>query len=277
MIARAILDPFSNYSNGLDQNIGDMVNKGIEVALNVVPVKTDNFEWTVNANFSYNDNEITEMPTPQDVGGIAGGIGNTIQRHEVGNSPYGFYVYEQVYDENQKPIEGLFVDRDGDGTITASDRYFYKDPFADFLIGLNTNMSYRNWDLAFQSRLSYGNYVYDNVASDKGYLAASYQNDILRNVSTDYLNSNFQNNNPQTLQSDYYVRNASFFKIDNITLGYTLPKKVLKGVDLRLYASGNNLLIVSDYEGIDPEIPGGIDNNFYPRPRIYSFGLNINL
>jgi len=277
LIATSIVDPFTNFANTISDNIGDMENKGIEVALNVIPVRTDSFEWTINANLSYNENTLTKLPNPQPTGGISGGTGNNVQRHEVGQTPFAFFVYEQVYDESQNPVEGVFVDRNKDGVITEEDKYFYKDPYADMVIGLNTNMTLGNFDFAFTSRLSLGNYVYNNVASDKGFAdrAVSTAN-TLNNLNTNFFETKFLINDTKTLLSDYYVQDASFYRIDNITLGYNLPADLIEGVGMRIYGSANNVLLVSEYEGLDPEIPGGIDNNFYPRPQIYSVGLNIN-
>ncbi|MDA8595114.1 TonB-dependent receptor [Flavobacteriaceae bacterium] len=277
LIATSIVDPFTNFANTISDNIGDMENKGIEVALNVIPVRTDSFEWTINANLSYNQNTLTKLPNPQPTGGISGGTGNNVQRHEVGQTPFAFYVYEQVYDESQNPVEGVFVDRNKDGVITEEDKYFYKDPYADMVIGLNTNMTLGNFDFAFASRLSLGNYVYNNVASDKGFAdrAVSTAN-TLNNLNQNFFETQFLINDTKTLLSDYYVQDASFYRIDNITLGYNLPADLIEGVGMRIYGSANNVLLVSEYEGLDPEIPGGIDNNFYPRPQIYSVGLNIN-
>ncbi|MGB0777726.1 MAG: SusC/RagA family TonB-linked outer membrane protein [Flavobacteriaceae bacterium] len=277
LIATSIVDPFTNFANTISDNIGDMENKGVEVALNVIPVRTDSFEWTINANLSYNENTLTKLPNPQPTGGISGGTGNNVQRHEVGQTPFAFYVYEQVYDESQNPVEGVFVDRNKDGVITEEDKYFYKDPYADMVIGLNTNMTLGNFDFAFASRLSLGNYVYNNVASDKGFAdrAVSTAN-TLNNLNQNFFETQFLINDTKTLLSDYYVQDASFYRIDNITLGYNLPADLIEGVGMRIYGSANNVLLVSEYEGLDPEIPGGIDNNFYPRPQIYSVGLNIN-
>lgn len=276
LIAQTTVDPMTNFGNVIDANIGDMINNGIEYSLNFVPVRTDDWDWTVNTNIAYNHNEITNMPDVQNVGGIAGGTGNTIQRHEEGYAPYSFYVYEQVYDDNGKPIEGAYVDRNGDGIISDDDRYYAGDPYADITLGLSTQVSYKNWDLGMTTRASFGNYVYDNVSSSISYEQRATENMILSNLSTDYYNTGFEYLTETNLMSDYYVQDARFFKIDNITLGYTFPEQLIKDVNFRIYGSADNILTVSPYEGLDPEIPGGIDNNFYPRPQTYTLGLNIN-
>lgn len=278
LIAVAFVDPFTNFGNRIDKNIGDMENKGIEFSLNVVPVKTDDFNWSIGYNVAFNDNKITRLPFNQEVGGIGGGFGNHIQIHTEGEAPYSFYVYQQVYDLEGKPIEGVFVDRNGDGAITEDDRYIYKNPYADIIMGLNTNLTYKNWDFSVVTRANFGNYAYNNVASTLGFSdqAISTTKNFLVNLHTDFNNSGFQRNDETNLSSDYFVQEASFFKIDNITLGYRLFENRDKNMTVRLYGSVQNVATVTDYEGLDPEITGGIDNNFYPRPRIYSFGFNLD-
>ncbi len=275
LIAFTLVDPFTNFGNGIDANIGDMVNQGLELSLNLRAVETDDFQWDINYNISFNDNEITRLPAEQNVGGISGGTGNNIQVHREGETPFSFYVYEQVYDANGSPIEGVFVDRNEDGVINNDDRYIKEDPYADILMGFNTNMTYKNWDLSIQSRASLGNYAYDNVASANGYERRATDNQILSNLHTDYLNTGFVNITERNLLSDYYVQEASFFRIDNITLGYNF-NSFSKNANFRVFASLQNALVVTDYDGIDPEISGGIDNNFYPRPRTLLIGVNVD-
>ena len=276
LISNTAIDPFTNFGNRIDANIGDMVNSGIEFAINFVPIQNENLRWTINYNVAYNTNEITRMPDTQDVGGISGGTGNTVQRHEKGQEAFAYYVYEQVYDENNKPLEGVYVDRNEDGVITEADRYFYNSPNADVTMGLSSSVNYKNWDFNIASRASFGNYVYDNIASSISYGDRATENNILSNLSSDYLNSGFQKITDTSLRSDYYVKNAAFFKIDNITLGYTLPKSFTKKLGVRVYGTVQNVLTVSDYNGLDPEISGGIDNNFYPRPQTFLAGFNVN-
>ena len=275
LISFVTVDPFTNFSNKINKNIGDMENKGIEFELNVTPVQTENFTWRIGYNIAYNDNTITNLPDQVEVGGISGGTGNNVQLHKEGYSPFSYWVYKQVYDESGRPIEGAFVDRNGDGQINDDDRYLYKSPFADVTMGLNTNLNYKNWDLAIVSRAILGNYAYNNMASSKSYEVRATENSILTNLHRDYFNTGFQSITETSLQSDYYIQDASFFRLDNITLGYTFAQ-VFKDSDLRLYGSAQNVFTITDYEGLDPEINGGIDNNFYPRPRIFTFGVNLN-
>ena len=275
LISFVTVDPFTNFSNKSNKNMGDMENKGIEFELNVTPVQTENFTWRIGYNVAYNDNTITNLPDQVEVGGISGGTGNNVQLHKEGYSPFSYWVYKQVYDESGRPVEGAFVDRNGDDQINDDDRYLYKSPFADVTMGLNTNLNYKNWDLAIVSRASLGNYAYNNMASSKSYEVRATENSILTNLHRDYFNTGFQALTETGLQSDYYIQDASFFKLDNITLGYTFAE-VFKDSDLRLYGSAQNVFTITDYDGLDPEINGGIDNNFYPRPRIFTFGVNLN-
>lgn len=275
LISYVTVDPFTNFSNGIDKNIGDMENKGIEFDINVIPVRTEDFRWSIDYNIAFNDNEITNLPDAVEKGDINGGTGNKIQLHKEGFSPYSYWVYKQVYDEEGRPIEGAYVDRNGDNKINDDDRYLYKDPFADITMGLSTNLNYKNWDLSVVSRANLGNYAYNNMASSKTYQLRATENSILTNLHSDYYNTNFQAITETNLQSDYYIQDASFFKLDNITLGYTV-EKFIKDANLRIYGSAQNVLTITDYDGLDPEIDGGIDNNFYPRPRIYSVGVNLN-
>ncbi|SDS83271.1 iron complex outermembrane recepter protein [Gillisia sp. Hel1_33_143] len=275
LISFVTIDPFTNFSNGIDKNIGDMENKGLEFELNVVPVRTDDFTWSIGYNIAYNENEITNLPDQVEKGGISGGTGNNVQLHKEGFAPFSYWVYKQVYNEAGNPIEGAYVDRNGDNQINDDDKYLYKDPNADITMGLNTNLNFKNWDLSIVSRANLGNYAYNNMASSRAHLNRATANNILTNLHTDYYNAGFQNITETNLQSDYYVQEASFFKLDNITLGHTFDN-IMEASNLRIYGTVQNVLTITDYEGLDPEIDGGIDNNFYPRPRTFTVGVNLN-
>ena len=276
LIASSSVDPFTNFGNRIDANIGDMENKGIELSFDYTPIQNENFEWSINYNISFNDNKVTRLPFDQAVGGISGGVGNNIQTHTEGQTPYSFLVYQQVYDASGAAIEGVYVDRNGDDIINDDDRYIKESPFADVIMGFNTNLKYKNWDLSVISRANFGNYGYNNVASNAVFSQAiGNSGGFLRNIHSDYLNTGFMDYTETSLLSDHYVQEASFFKIDNITLGYTM-KDAYKDTDIRFYGSAQNVLTVTNYEGLDPEIYGGIDNNFYPRPRSFVFGVNID-
>lgn len=275
LISNSFIDPFTNFGNQIESNIGDMENKGIELNLNLIPVRNDDFEWSLNYNIALNENEITNLPDQQFVGGITGGTGNNVQTHIKGEAPYSFLVYKQVYDANGRPIEGAYVDRNDDQVINEEDKYIYKDPYADITMGLSTNFSFKQWDLAVVTRANIGNYIYDDGASRAGTLNRATENGILTNLHTDYYTTGFQNSTNNGLLSDHYVKDASFFKIDNITLGYTLDK-AFKDATFRFYGSVQNVLTETNYDGLDPEVYGGIDNNFYPRPTTYVIGVNID-
>ena len=275
LIAFSSVDPFTNFGNRVDKNIGDMENKGFEVMLNATPILTDVLEWSFGYNIAFNDNTITYLPFDQPTGGISGGVGNNVQLQTQGQVPNSFFVLEQVYDSSGNPIEGVYVDRNGDDIINDDDKFFYKSPFADITMGFNTNLNYKNWDFALVARVSLGNYAYDNVASSTAYGRRATDNSILTNLHSDYLNTGFENITENNLLSSHYVREASFLKIDNITLGYTLSDSN-SDMTYRLYGSMQNVLTITDYEGLDPEIFGGIDNNFYPRPQSFVVGVNID-
>ncbi len=271
------VDPFTNFGNQIDDNLGDMVNTGFEFAVNVIPIKNDRLQWDINFNIAFNDNEVVDIPDPLPTGGISGGVGTNIQLHQEGEAPYSFYVYQQVYDTEGNPIEGAFVDRNGDNIINDLDKYIYKDPYADVVLGFNTSLSYKKWDFSLQSRANIGNYAYNNVASNNSYLSSiiSSDNNFLTNIHSEYLNSGFHNNSLEQLQSSYFIQNASFFKIDNISIGYRFDK-AFKNTNLRIFGSLQNVATFTKYKGLDPEILGGIDNNFYPRPQSLSFGVNVD-
>jgi iron complex outermembrane receptor protein len=274
LIASSIVDPFTNFGNRINANIGNMENRGLEFSINASPIKTADFEWSINYNLSLNDNKITKLSVDQPQGGISTGVGNNVQVHREGETANSFYVFQQVYDAKGAPLEGIFVDRNSDNIINEEDKYINEDPFAETLMGFNTNVRYKNWDISIQSRASFGNYMYNDVAANKGIQVNATNNNILSNLHTDYYNSGFTTISDKTALSDHFVQDASFFKLDNITIGYTLDD--LKNKTFRFYGSLQNVLIVTDYDGLDPEINLGIDNNFYPRPRSFVLGVNVN-
>lgn len=274
----------SNLTNYLDSNIGSLVNKGIEFEFNATAVDTKDWTWQIGANVSYNSTVITKLTTQSegyagvDVGGISGGIGNTIQKHQVGYTPYTFYLYQQVYDENGAPIEGEYVDRNANGVVDEGDRCYSVNPAPDYTFGFNTNLSYKNWTLAASGHGSIGNWMYNNVASDAEMMGDLWTNNFSSNRLASALNSNFEN---ACYLSDYYLQDASFFKFDNITLGYTFPQicksaKLDRTMGLNIFATVQNVATITKYTGIDPEISGGIDNVIYPRPRTYVLGIKLN-
>ena len=274
--------PFFGFSNYDNYNIGKTKNQGIEITAEVIPVKNDNVTWAVGGNITLQNAKLTDLiaGAPNfgiETGGIAGGVGNTIQVQTVGYTPNSFFVYEQAYDNLGKPIDGVFIDRNQDGVINTADKYIYKKPTADVFYGFYTNLSYKNWDMAMSWRGSWGNYVYNNVDSNLGWSNQILIRDTdLSNGVTEVLNTNFSNGGITRYQSDYYIQDATFVRLDNLTIGYNFKKFMSEKVSAKLSLGGQNLLLFTDYKGIDPEVSGGIDNNIYPRPRIYTLGLNVN-
>ncbi|WP_394802068.1 SusC/RagA family TonB-linked outer membrane protein [Segatella cerevisiae] len=270
----------TNLSNYLLMNIGNLKNTGLELTLNFVPIENRNWHWDIGFNVSYNKNKITKLTADDNpdyvgvlTGGISGGVGNNVQIYQVGQAAGSFYVYQQAYDSNHHPIEGTYVDRNGDGQINEKDKYVYKHPNADVFMGFNTEVRYNQWTLSASLRASLGNYVYDNVASNNEMKADMWTNNFIANRLKSAVNSNFSQ--AQYL-SDYYVRNASFLKLDKITLGYNATKW------LQLHLTVQNVFTITKYDGVDPELPittdnkqGGIDNNMYPRPRTVLFGASF--
>jgi TonB-dependent starch-binding outer membrane protein SusC len=269
----------SNFSNQLFTNVGSIESNGLEFSLNTTPIQRKNLEWNFGFNVTYVTPEITNLLVNQDpnytgvaVGGISGGTGNTIQRHIVGQRPSSFYVYKQVYDQNNKPIEGLYEDLNRDGIINEKDLRIFKTPEAQVFLGVNTNVTYKKFNAGFIMRGSLGNYNYNNFQSNSGVLRAVINPlGFIANGSKNYLETGFSNNQ---YFSDYYVQNASFLRMDNINFGYNAGE-VLKNIRMRITANIQNAFIITKYKGLDPEVSGGIDNTIYPRPRTYVLGINL--
>lgn len=269
--------PAGEFSNTNIKNIGTMETDGIEFLINVNPVKTEDFSWDFSFNTAHYNPKITHFDDvaegyiiPQ--GDISGGVGNKIQAHKVGYSPFGFYVYQQVYDAAGKPLDGVYVDRNGDGKITADgDKYLYQSTTPDATFGFSTKFQYKNWDLGTTLRAVVGNYVYNNFASQSNTQSIA-TNDYLQNISRTTASYGFKS--PQ-YWSDAFIEDASFLRMDNLTLGYNFGDIFNKGSNLRVYGMAQNVFVVTDYTGVDPEIFGNIDNGFYQRPKVYSLGLNL--
>lgn len=274
----------SNFSNQITGNVGNMENKGIEFNINTLIVQTTDISWNLNFNITYNQNKVTSLNgvaypgLPS--GGISGGTGSTIQATTVGYPVHSYLVYQQVYAANGRPIDNLFVDRNGDGQINDHDRYFYKSPDPKTYLGLNSNVSFKKWNAGFSARASLGNYVYNNVASNTGVTSNFLQtvsNGFINNGSTAVLTSNLIGNTANDRLSDFYVENGSFLRMDNIHIGYTFGKLFNNSCELKMSANVNNAFVITKYTGADPEISNGIDNNFYPRPRTFVLGLNLSI
>ncbi len=275
----------TNFSNQIVANIGSMTNKGVEFNINFQPIRNKNITWDVAFNATYNENKITKLTISNDpkyagvlTGGISGGTGNTIQIQSVGYAKNSFYVFKQIYNPTTgKPIDNLFEDINRDGIINQNDLYQYKNPAPKEFFGFSTNVTAKKWSAGFVLRASLGNYMYNNVASSSGTLR-NIMNPIgyINNGSTDLLYTNFSGTGTNYYMSDYYIQNASFLRMDNLNVGYNVGKVFNNKATLRLNANVQNVFVITQYTGLDPEIYSGIDNNFYPRPRTFVFGLNLN-
>lgn len=275
----------TNFKNKVLSNVGSLENSGIEFSINSKPVVTTDWTWDLGFNITYNKNEITKLTTGDSKNyyvaagdNIGGGRDMKAMAHAVGHSASSFYVYQQVYDENGKPIENEFVDRNGDGTINGDDRYFYKKPTADVLMGLTSRLSYKSWDFSFSLRASLNNYVYNSVEAGGSDCnpTSVYSFGALNNRPLMGVANNIQNLKDNTLLSDYFVQNASFMKCDNITLGYSFKKMFGAPIGGRVYAAVQNVFTITKYKGLDPEVEKGLDNNIYPRPLTTLIGLSLN-
>ena len=266
----------SNFSNKLLTNVGSLENKGVEFNLNLTPVSTNDISLNLGFNFTYNQNTITKLLLSDDPNyKVLYGDAFTGEKQVtmIGYPAYSFFVNKQVYDANQNPIEGLYVDLSGKGGIVNGDnedKYIYKNPAADYLMGFSARFNYKNFDLSLSSRGSIGNYVYNQVAASASY-DQLYQIGYYKNFPKYLSDTKFVK---RQFTSDYFVNNASFWKLDNLSAGYRFDNLFGK-MAARVSLTAQNLMTITKYEGIDPEVPGGIDNNFYPRPRTYMLGINF--
>lgn len=273
----------TNFSNKIVANVGSMENRGVEFNINADVIKTKDLTWNVGFNATYNKNEITKLTISNNpdfkgntYGGISGGTGTTLFINSVGLPRGSFYVYQQVYDANGKPIDGLFEDRNRDGLVNTDDLYQYKNVDPEAFFGFTTSVTYKRWNAGCVMRANVGNYVYNNVNSTIGTRNAIFGTGYLNNAYADLLNTGFTGTKSGAILSDYYIQNASFLKMDNINIGYDLGK-IFKGkATLRINANVQNVFVITKYDGLDPEIQGGVDNNFYPRPRTYTIGANLD-
>jgi len=267
----------SNFSNRLFTNVGSLQNKGVELSLNLIPVSQKDLFVNLGFNVTYNQNEITKLLISDDPNYIGILYGDAFtglkQVSRVGSPALSYFLNKQVYDTNGNPIEGLYVDLSGMGGAVNgdnADKYVYKNPAPDLLLGLSGRLNYKNFDMSFSTRANIGNYVFNQIAAGASY-DQMYQIGYWHNEPTYLDQSKFVK---RQFTSDYFINNASFFKVDNISAGYMFENIVNK-LSARVSLTVQNLLTISKYEGIDPEVNGGIDNNFYPRPRTYMLGINL--
>ena len=267
----------TNYSSVLTTNIGKMENEGVEFAINAVPVRTKDFEWTVGFNYTWNDSKITKL-NMIDTGsnfvqtGAISGTGKYVQVFMVGERPYTFYLCKQAYDEQGNPLEGQYVQPDGSVSSTETRYATDKSALPSSYLGFNTRFSWKNWDLSLSGHGSFGNYVYNYVAADQ-YVQSVYSDQgSFSNILRSTRDKGFQQ---QQLYSDIWLENGSFFRFDNVTLGYTFDRLWNDSSRLRLTFSVSNIATITGYSGLDPELTDGIDREVYPRPRAYTLGVNL--
>ena len=273
----------SNLTNYLNTNIGSMTNQGVELDLNAILLESRDASWTVGFNAAYNRNKITKLTVSDDdatgveTGGISGGTGNNVQMFQVGYPMRTFNLYQQVYDTAGNPVNGVYVDRNNDGQINADDKYLGHHADPDWTFGFNTSFSWKNWTAALSGHASIGNWVYNNVASDTEMLADLWTNQFISNRVSSATKSMFSQ--AQYL-SDYYLQDGSYLKLDNFTLGYTIPKLFNiapeRPFSVNIFGTVQNIWCLTRYTGIDPEIFGGIDGAVYPRPRTFVAGVKLN-
>lgn len=261
-------------------NVGKIENKGIEVNLNVIPVKTENLTWDVNFNFSKFKPIVTSFSDNVEdgymiaTGGISGGVGNTIQAFAKDQVLSSFYVYQQAYDANGKPIDGVYVDRNNDGAINSSDKYFFHSPNPDAILGFSTKITTGKWEFSTALRAVLGNYVYNNAAANTSLAdVKSSGYNYLRNQEKSILTNQFSG---YEYFSDLFIEDASFLRMDNLSVGYNFGDFLgNKKSNLRVTAMAQNVFVITKYTGVDPEVFGNIDNGFYQRPKVYSLGFNF--
>lgn len=257
-------------------NVGSVESKGVDFGLNFDAIKKDKMSLSFNYNATYNHLEITDLFSDNlAVGGV--GLGGFVQTHKIGLAPFSYWVYEQVYDASGKPIQGAYVDRDGNGVIDSKDKYNYHKPQADVTMGLLTNATCHNWDFSMAWRASFGNYVYDQVSADRAVLTSinNTVDNTINNTTTDYGVTGFTS---AVKESDYYIKDGTFLKLDNVTIGYNFKSMLnTEKPSLRIYGGVQNVLTITKYKGLDPEVfNNGLDGTIFPRARMFMLGVNAN-
>jgi tonB-linked outer membrane protein, susC/ragA family len=274
----------TNFDNRVNTNIGALRNTGVEATLSWKAIQSKDWYWTLDYNVTFNQNRITELvganSKPIETGAsIHSGTGRKILAYAVDRAATAFYVYQQAYDANGKPIEGAVVDRNQDGIINDDDRYFYKQAAPPVTMGLASRLEYKNWDLGMSFRASIGNYVYNDVEASRSDMSQLWApSGFLEQRPKSGLDLNWQSS--KWTQSDYFVHNASFLRCDNITLGYSFNNLMKAGswhgLSGRVYATASNVFTITKYKGLDPEVFSGLDYELYPRPTSFILGLSLN-
>ena len=276
LLVKGPLADGSNFSNAIFQNVGQFTTKGIEFTINADIIKSDNLNWNANFNVTHFDRKIDELiyHTIIRTGDNIAGTGTQAKVYQEGFAPDSFWVYKQLYDISGKPIEGAYADMNEDGVINADDKYIYKNQDSKVVLGFSTNLNYDSFDLSFALRSNIGNRVFNAVNASRAQYARLNTGADITNLPTSVLDTGF-NNTSTVVLSDIYVENASFLRMDNISLGYTFPKWFNDKLTLRLTAGCQNVFVITKYSGLDPEINNGVDGAIYPRQRSFLFGTNI--
>lgn len=281
LLLLAPVPPGQAFGSSFIGNTGRTKSEGFELILNLNPIQTETFNFNIGTNLSYNKTEITELGGLSAIpgGSTLRGTGAFLQRNALGYQAYSAYVFKQLYDASGNPIPGAFADRNGDGEITDSDRY-YKQIAPNWTYGFSLNFNYKNWDLSSSFRGQIGGNIYDFNKLNLGFIESAQpaNNSSISNVLNFYdgaADPAFQNVNGNIQFSDYYLSDASFLRCDNIALGHRFDNLIKNG-SVRIYGAVTNPFIITDYDGQDPENFGGVDGNFYPRPRVYTLGLNLD-
>ncbi len=284
----------TNFTNRIFTNVGSLQNTGVELTVGYIAIDNASTRLEFNVNGSWNTNKITNLNKSGDpndpgilVGGIPGGIGNTVQIHAIGYPAYSYLVYQQVYDDQGKPVEDTYVNLTGDdpteitpgrSDLGLGDQYIFDGtPEARFFSGFSAYLGYKKWNFSMTLRGEFGAYIYNGIAAQRGYFKAidPQSGSYLTNLTRDYYKSEFFDGDITQFLSDYYLEKGDFLRMDNLTVGYDVGE-ISKGVSLRVNGVIQNAFVITNYSGIDPEVIGGIDNSFYPRPRIYSLSFNLN-
>ena len=268
----------TNFSKTILTNVGNVDSKGIEVSLNATPIQTKDWEWNLSYNFTWQNMKVKNLSLTQGGSQTNVKVGPSIDAYQFqvlseGYEPYMFYVYHQLYDSKTgKPIEGAYADLNNDGEINDADLYRYHSPAPKYIMGLSTSLRYKQLTLGMSFRANIDNYVYNGMGMSTGaWETVSYNNSQLNNLNTSFLKTGFKT---RQYLSDYYVENASFLKLDNLSLSYNVGK-INKWASLTVSAMVQNVFTITGYSGTDPEVPNGMDNSFYPRPRTYSLSLGL--
>ena len=268
----------TNFSKTILTNVGNVDSKGIEVSLNATPIQTKDWEWNLSYNFTWQNMKVKNLSLTKGGSQTNVKVGPSIDAYQFqvlseGYEPYMFYVYHQLYDSKTgKPIEGAYADLNNDGEINDADLYRYHSPAPKYIMGLSTSLRYKQLTLGMSFRANIDNYVYNGMGMSTGaFETVSYNNSQLNNLNTSFLKTGFKT---RQYLSDYYVENASFLKLDNLSLSYNVGK-INKWASLTVSAMVQNVFTITGYSGTDPEVPNGMDNSFYPRPRTYSVSLGL--